>query len=109
MGQALWCYDCCWFAECKCVGISWGLMCCNCWVCQPEDIAFFRNGSCCVTEGCSNGCGGTLCICGSYCCAPEWLQLYSIRTTIGDKRPVFKDIQIVNIGGGGTAQNMYAQ
>jgi hypothetical protein len=110
MGQTLWCYDFCWITQCNgCVGISYGLMCCNCWICVPDDVRIYRQPNDCFhCGGIRQGCGGTYCCYGSYCCIPDWMQAYSIRKTIGDKRPYFHDIQIVDKPTGpGSAQGLY--
>ena len=96
MGQTIFCYDCCWFAECYCVGISWSCCCFNCWVCQPAYLAMIRPQGCCISGGCGHGYGGTLCCCGEYWCAPEYLVNYSIRDHIGNKQPYLGDLQVTN-------------
>ena len=106
MGQALWCYDCCWFAQCHCTGFSIGLKCCGCWCCcVPNQINSFRENQ--NIQGAPHGCGYTCGCLGCYICVPEWLMQYSVRQSIGDKRYTFEDIQIVPRGGGASGQNFY--
>ena len=96
MGQTLWCYDFCWFNQCRCVGLSCSFFICNCWMCIPQELEFFRGGECLKCGGCNNGYGYTLLCAGGYCCIPEWLKLYSIRSTIHDFRGPLNDVEIIS-------------
>ena len=96
MGQTIWCYDCCWFAQYHYVGCSCACCCFSWWCCQPDYMTMFRPQDCCLCGGANHGYGNT-CICfGHYWCIPEWLYQYSIREQIGNKRPNLGDIQLIN-------------
>ena len=98
MGQTLWCFDCCWFAQFHCVGCSYALFCCSCWVCMPDNVKAFRPDGCCLT-GCNQGYGYTAICYGGYCCIPQWFISYSIREQIGTKRPNLGDLQLMEVSG----------
>ena len=104
MGQTIFCYDCCWCADCYCVGCSYSLFCFNCWMCQPTYLTMVRPNQCCLTGGCNHGYGATYLCYGGYCCAPDYLVSYSIRDHIGVKMPYLGDLQLSNAANqGGTS------
>ena len=95
MGQTLWCFDCCWFADCYCcIGCMQAYWCCSCWICQPKFVAMFRPNWFMVGP-CDQGYGEACLYRGMYCCIPEWMKKASLRETIGSKRYHLGDLAIV--------------
>lgn len=86
MGQGLNCCEGCWYTNCyECVGLSYGMFCCSCWMCAPEPIQYLR-GEGCLKFGCNQGLGSTCFCTGNYMCIPDWLHRYSIWKSVGERR-----------------------
>ena len=62
---------------------------------MPPELAAIRGEDCCVV-GCNQGCGTNCFWEGNICCAPEWLQLYSIRQSIGAYRGPLGDLLVMD-------------
>jgi hypothetical protein len=96
MGQGLTLCEGCYYTQCnECIGLSWGMFCCGCWMFPPPALEYMRGPNCCVL-GCNQGLGSTCFCTGNYCCIPDWLRNYSIWKSVGNRRGNFFDIDIID-------------